>query len=215
MIRTFILDFDGTMADTQSFIVHVMQLTLKERRAAHRTPKQCSATIGLPLTQCFEVLLNLPTPEAQVYADTYRRIFDEERKPGAVKTFPHVIDTIKALHDKGCRVTIATSRGRESLENFLNDFQLNDYIAYTVCVGETEQAKPHPAPVLKTLEYLHEQPGNAIVVGDTTFDIAMGQGAGCQTCGVTYGNQTRTQLEAQHPTYLIDDFAELLKLASK
>ena len=214
MIRTFILDFDGTIADTQSFIVHVMQLTLKERGAAPRTPAQCAATIGLPLTQCFEVLLGIPTSEAQPFADTYRRIFDEERKPGAVKTFPHVIETIKTLHQRGCRVTIATSRGRESLENFLNDFQLNDFIDYTVCVGETEQSKPHPAPVLKTLEYLHETPEHAIVVGDTTFDIAMGQGAGCPTCGVTYGNQTRSQLEVQHPTYLIDDFAELLKLGS-
>ena len=212
MIRTFILDFDGTMADTQSFIVHVMQLTLKERGAAPRTPAQCAATIGLPLTQCFEVLLGIPTSEAQPFADTYRRIFDEERKPGAVQTFPHVVETIKALHQRGSRVTIATSRGRESLEHFIDDFQLNDYIAYTVCVGETEQAKPHPAPVLKTLEYLHEQPENALVVGDTIFDIAMGQGAGCPTCGVTYGNQTRSQLEAQHPTYLIDDFAELLTL---
>ena len=212
MIRTFILDFDGTIADTQSFIVHVMQLTLKERGAAPRTPEQCAATIGLPLMQCFEVLLGIPTSEAQPFADTYRRIFDEERKPGAVKTFPHVIETIKTLHQRGCRVTIATSRGRESLENFLNDFQLNDFIDYTVCVGETEQSKPHPAPVLKTLEYLHETPEHAIVVGDTTFDIAMGQGAGCPTCGVTYGNQTRSQLEAQHPTYLIDDFAELLTL---
>lgn len=212
MIRTFILDFDGTMADTQSFIVHVMQLTLKERGAAPRTPAQCAATIGLPLTQCFEVLLGIPTEEAQPYADTYRRIFDEERKPGAVQTFPHVVETIKALYQRGCRVTIATSRGRESLEHFIDDFQLNDYIAYTVCVGETEQAKPHPAPVLKTLEYLHEQPENALVVGDTIFDIAMGQGAGCPTCGVTYGNQTRSQLEVQHPTYLIDDFAELLTL---
>lgn len=212
MIRTFILDFDGTIADTQSFIVHVMQLTLKERGAAPRTPAQCAATIGLPLTQCFEVLLGIPTEEAQPYADTYRRIFDEERKPGAVQTFPHVVETIKALHQRGCRVTIATSRGRESLEHFIDDFQLNEYIAYTVCVGETEQAKPHPAPVLKTLEYLHEQPENALVVGDTIFDIAMGQGAGCPTCGVTYGNQTRSQLEAQHPNYLIDDFAELLTL---
>ncbi|MBR3013671.1 MAG: HAD family hydrolase [Bacteroidaceae bacterium] len=211
-MRTFILDFDGTIADTQSFIVHVMQLTLKERGAAPRTPAQCAATIGLPLTQCFEVLLGIPTEEAQPYADTYRRIFDEERKPGAVQTFPHVVETIKALHQRGCRVTIATSRGRESLEHFIDDFQLNEYIAYTVCVGETEQAKPHPAPVLKTLEYLHEQPENALVVGDTIFDIAMGQGAGCPTCGVTYGNQTRSQLEAQHPNYLIDDFAELLTL---
>ena len=212
MIHTFILDFDGTIADTQSFIVHVMQLTLKECGTAPRTPAQCAATIGLPLTQCFEVLLGISSEEAQPYADTYRRIFDEERKPGAVQTFPHVIDTIRTLHDKGCRVTIATSRGRESLQHFLDDFQLNDYIAYTVCVGETDHAKPHPAPVLKTLEYLNEKPENTLVVGDTTFDIAMGQGAGCLTCGVTYGNQTRTQLEAQRPTYLIDDFAELLQL---
>ena len=214
-MSTFILDFDGTIADTQSFIVHVMQLTLSRMGAEPRTTAQCAATIGLPLTQCFEALLGIPTAEAQPYADTYRRIFDEERKPGAVKTFPHVIETIKALYEAGHQVTIATSRGRESLQHFLNDFELNPYISFTVCVGETEHAKPHPEPVLKTLEYLHEQPENALVVGDTTFDIAMGQGANCLTCAVTYGNQTRTQLEPQHPTYLIDDFAELLTFGSK
>ena len=48
-----------------------------------------------------------------------------------------------------------------------------------------------------------------LVVGDTIYDLQMGAAAGCRTCGVTYGNQSRQQLLAAHPDHLIDTFPAL------
>ena len=73
-------------------------------------------------------------------------------------------------------------------------------------------AKPHPEPVLKTLRELGFKAAEAVVVGDTTFDIDMGRRAGATTVGVTYGNGTREQLEAHEADIVIDDFAQLLPL---
>ena len=130
----------------------------------------------------------------------------------AVPVFPHVFETLHALHQQGHRLTIASSRSRASLEGFLADMHLQTLISYVVSANEVTHAKPHPEPVLKTLEAFGIAAADAIVVGDTTYDIAMGQRAGCKTVAVTYGNQSRTELLQQSPDYIIDRFDHLLQL---
>ena len=44
-----------------------------------------------------------------------------------------------------------------------------------------------------------------LVVGDTTFDIEMGNRAGCRTCAVTWGNHSRELLLSACPDLIIDD----------
>ena len=77
---------------------------------------------------------------------------------------------------------------------------------------DVTHAKPHPEPVLKTLQELHFTPEEALVVGDTVYDIKMGQGAEVHTCGVTYGNGKRSELEKTITEYIIDDFGQLLEI---
>jgi phosphoglycolate phosphatase len=89
---------------------------------------------------------------------------------------------------------------------------LEPYISYIVSATEVTHAKPDPEPVLTTLQALGVKARDAMVVGDTTFDILMGQRAGTKTCGVTYGNGTREQMTVCRADYLIDDFAQLLDI---
>ena len=56
-------------------------------------------------------------------------------------------------------------------------------------------------------------PYEAIVVGDTSFDIQMGRNAGTRTCGVTYGNGSMESLS--DADWLIDDFGKLLDIVSE
>src|SRR5665647_3268056 len=70
----------------------------------------------------------------------------------------------------------------------------------------TSLPKPHPELALKLLAELGSDPAQAMVVGDTSYDILMGKGAGARTCAVTYGVHPRHQLEAAGPDYIIDRF---------
>ena len=74
---------------------------------------------------------------------------------------------------------------------------------------DVEKAKPDAEPVLKTLRRFGLQPAEALVVGDTKFDILMGRNAGAMTCGVTYGNGNREELQAARADYIIDHFEEI------
>lgn len=212
MTRLVILDFDGTIADTQPLILSSLQRTIKELHLPSRTDEQCKSIIGLPLNECFVTLLSVDDATAERCADVYRRVFDEDNHPGTVTLFPHVLETLKALHDRGLRLAICSSRGRPTLESFVRDFGLEYYVCMVVSAADVQHAKPHPEPVEKILEALGVKAAEALVVGDANYDILMGRNAGCRTCGVTYGNQSAAALRAAGADYLIDDFAEIMNI---
>ena len=211
-MKLVILDFDGTIGDSEPLITGTMFKTIDELGLPRRTREQCAAMIGLPLIQTFTDLIPMSREMGHKCAEVYTRIFSENNVAGAVPPFPHVTDTIRELHRRGCTLTIASSRRRPSLVDYVHEYGLDQYISYIVSAGDVKHAKPDPEPVLMTLQALSMKADDALVVGDTTFDILMGQRAGARTCGVTYGNGTREQITECHADYVIDDFAELLDI---
>ena len=211
-IKLIILDFDGTLADTRGLIVKTMQQTLKALGLESRTDEQCASMIGLPLKQAFTDLIPMSDEMGGQCVETYRRIFNENNALYVIPTFPHVMETLYKLHEQGYILTIASSRSNRSLREFVNDMHLNDVIPYVLGAEDVTRAKPHPDPVLQTLENFHCTPDEAMVIGDTWYDIEMGKRAGVRTCGVTYGNGTREELIKAGADYLLDDFGALLFL---
>ena len=214
-MKLIILDFDGTLADTRGLIVKTMQQTLEALGLESRTDDQCAAMIGLPLKQAFTDLIPMTDEMGERCVETYRRIFNENNALYVIPTFPHVIETLHLLHEQGYTLTIASSRSNRSLMEFVNDMHLNEIIPYVLGAEDVTRAKPHPEPVLKTLEDYGCKAEDALVVGDTWYDIEMGRQAGVRTCGVTYGNGTREELVDAGADFLIDDFGELVSILKK
>lgn len=208
-IKAVILDFDGTIGDTRGLIVRTMQQTLAEVGLPQRSDDECAAMIGLPLKQTFTCLMPMDDATGDLCETTYRRIFFENNRPGAVSLFPGVCDVIRRMHRAGLLVTIASSRFRASLMAFLEEMELVPYVPYVLGAGDVDHAKPAPDMVLKTLADNGLRPEEAIVVGDTVFDIRMAHAAGVKAVGVTYGNGRRGDLERERAEWIIDGFREL------
>lgn len=143
---------------------------------------------------------------------TYREIFEDVNREIGVPMFPHVAETVRLLHAKGCIVTIATSRGYKSAVEFVRSFGLDNVITLVVAAEDVRHAKPDAEPVLKTLKHYNLKPEDAVVVGDTHFDILMGRNAHCMTIGVTYGNGLRESLMEAGADAIVDDFAEIAEI---
>ena len=126
--------------------------------------------------------------------------------------FPNVADTLKWLKDNGITMSIASSRSSKSIRDFLSGLGIIDDIAYILGAEDVTKPKPDAEPVLKTLDALHYSADEALVVGDMPFDIMMGRNAGTRTCGVTYGNASRRQLEDSGANFVIDDIWELTEI---
>lgn len=208
--KIIILDFDGTLGDTTAVILKTMLGTIQELGLPERSEQECLAMIGLRLTEVPAKLFPELDLEPDLYALTYRRLFNEYNVEGAVELYPNVVETLTALKDRGLVLTIASSRSNASLNAYIKNLGLTDTITYVLGGNDVQEGKPHPEAVNRTLRELGFQPEEAIVVGDTVFDIHMGRNAGTRTCGVTYGNGTRESLT--DATWLINDFAELIDI---
>ena len=211
-MKLIIFDFDGTLADTRQQIVETMQQTIQTLGLASRTNEQCASMIGLPLKQAFTDLIPMSDEMGDQCVDTYRRIFNTNNAAYIIPTFPNVIETLLQLSAKGYILTIASSRSRKSLLDFVHSMHLEEIFPYILGADDVIHAKPHPEPVLRTLEAFGCSPEEALMVGDMKYDIEMGRRAGTQTCGVTYGNGSPQELKEAGANYLLNDFEEILTL---
>ncbi len=206
-IKIIILDFDGTLADTAAVIVRTMQATIKELGLPSRTEKECAAMIGLRLIEIPPVLFPDCDIDGDLYAATYRRLFHEYNTEGAVELYPNVMETLQELKARGYILTIASSRSHASLAEYVENLGLSSVIGYILGADDVDNGKPDPEPVARTLKRYCLNPDEALVVGDTVFDIEMGRNAGTRTCGVTYGNGSRDSLAGAD--MITDDFSRL------
>jgi phosphoglycolate phosphatase len=78
-----------------------------------------------------------------------------------------------------------------------------------------QKSQPNPEPVMNILEALGYKACQTLVVGDMDVDILMGANAGTKTCGVTYGNGTKKELEEVGADYVINSIDELIGIVEK
>ena len=207
------MDFDGTLCDTRKTIVRTLQMTMERLCLPVADEDVCAATIGLPLSESFRTIFpSLTENQADECAETYRDIFEENKKHLVPTVFPHVTQTLKELKRRGFTLSIASSRFNRSLMDFVRIFGFDKEISLVLGADNVTKAKPDPEPVLLTLKELGFRAGETLVVGDMPYDIMMGRRAGTKTCGVTYGNSSREELADSGADYIIDDFASLLQL---
>ena len=234
-MKYIIFDFDGTIGDSQSLIVKTLQDTMRARKLEVKSEEACAKTIGLRLDEAFVSLFGMSAEEGMECAATYREIFLENKMTMIVQPFPHVIETLRALHRQGYVLGMASSRNHCSLDGYVHQMQLEDIFSSIVAGDDVKHVKPAPDMVFKALgemlgmknpgasaedvlnpvtsaetEDIKDVLAETLVVGDMNFDMDMAHHAGCKACAVTYGNGTREQLASAE--FIIDDFAELLEL---
>ena len=210
-MAAIIFDFDGTLADTQRGIIATAQEVLRRMGFPPADERALAATIGLPLRENFTRGAGLSDEEADRAVVIYREIFETFAIP-AITLFPGVESVLATLAARGVPMAVASSRGQHSLEGLMHHLGLDRYIPLSFVFGVETAARPKPAPdiLYVILGKLGAKPEEALVVGDTTYDIEMGRAAGCFTCAVSYGNQSADQLAGASPNYLLDDLRKLL-----
>ena len=205
--RLAILDFDGTLADTATGVVRTMQAAFAEMGLPCPADEAVRQTIGLPLSDSIALLAGISGDALVRATDTYRRLW-ETNGTEQVALFEGVAETLAKLHAQGVVTAIATSRGHDSVESLCGKLGIRQYIDTVLGCDDVRRAKPSAVAALRLTDLHAVPPSQAWVVGDTAYDIAMGAAAGCHTCGVTYGNQSRRQLAEAGAERIADTFAE-------
>lgn len=210
--KCLIFDFDGTLADTQEGIIRTFQETIRLMGLHVPDRERVKSTIGLALKDGLKAGVDGMTDgQADQACIIYRRIFPEIAIP-CITAFKDAVSILSTLKDKGYRLAIATSRSHHSLDSLVSNLGFGGLFEGLYAAEDVVNHKPAPDLVLLILKDFGITPDETMVIGDATYDLLMGQGAGCRVCGVTWGNQSRDKLQSVNPDFIISDFKELFDI---
>ncbi|MBC3376768.1 HAD-IIIA family hydrolase [Pseudomonas sp. SWRI92] len=206
--KLLIFDWDGTLANSIGRIVESMHIAADRTGFARRDDFAVKGIIGLGLPEAIRSLYPDIDDDGLVifrqhYADHYIAL---EAEPSPL--FDGVADTLQLLRGEGYRMAVATGKARRGLDRVLKAHGWDDYFDITRAADETA-SKPHPLMLEQILAHCGVQAGQALMVGDSSFDLQMARNAGMSSVAVSYGAQTIEALKAFEPCLAIDHFPEL------
>ena len=208
--KVVMLDFDGTIARTIPAILHASEKMLK-MHGYTIDPVQVERNFGLALPEAFRCFANDPTIDDETIEQMvveFNNIYREECEP-LIELFDGVAVTLDALKRAGVTLLIASNNIRSVLERLTSRLNIAHYFDGIICADDVVSTKPSPDIALLALERYGVNGNEALVVGDSTYDMDMGRGANCDLCGVSFGSHTPEMLRAKGARYVIDDYSEL------
>jgi pyrophosphatase PpaX len=110
---------------------------------------------------------------------------------------------------------LVTSGDRDRVCRQLRAFGLTRFFRARVCGGDTEEKKPHPAPLLLALEKMKLRAAECVYVGDTPEDLAMARVVGMRAIAVLGTFPTEKSLRAARPEFLLEGLQELPELLER
>ena len=211
-LRLVIFDVDGTLVDSQSDIVAAMSAAFAA--VDHPAPDRARilSFVGLSL----DVLMPQLAPELPAsvharmiaaYKADYMRLRAEVGVAQSSPLYPGALETLKALHAQPeVLLGVATGKSRRGLDKLIEGHGLEGMFV-TQQVADHHPSKPHPAMILQALADTGVAAQQAVMVGDTSFDMDMSAAAGVRGVGVSWGYHGAERLNGA--AQVIHSFGEL------
>ncbi|WP_322866467.1 HAD-IA family hydrolase [Aquicoccus sp. G2-2] len=207
-LRLAVFDVDGTLADSQGEIAGAMHAAFASEALAPPSRAQILAIIGLSLDEAMLTLA--PDQDAPCRArlvGAYRHAYSTQRRQNGVSPlYPGAVAALEALAgDPFLLMGVATGKSKRGVDALIEAHGLERFFV-TRQAADFHPSKPHPAMLLAALDEAGVTPGNAVMIGDTRFDMDMARNAGVASLGVSWGYHPAETLDAD---YLAADFADV------
>ena len=199
-LRLILFDVDGTLVDSQGDIVAAM--TAAYDRAGLECPPRAAilGIVGLSLTVAVRQLTpGLRDETYQTLVETYKESYHRRRvELGVGRSSPlypgirEMLTQVQAVPEN--LLGVATGKSRRGLDALLAGHGL-ERVFLTQQVADHHPSKPHPSMVLTALAETGVEPANAVMIGDTEFDMAMARAAGVRSIGVSWGYHAPDRLD--------------------
>lgn len=199
MTRLIVWDFDGTLVDSRPQIEAGLDHTVARLGLDPGVRDTWLKCVGLPVREAIERTF---VPLGLAYDDVYPvyRSFDWPGSEHLIRPFAGIPELLADLHAAGVRMAIASSKRGEPLRRQAARFGWQPYFDPVVTPDEVgDDTKPHPASLLLALRAHGLAPGDAVMVGDTPFDLEMARRAGVPGIGIAHGVYGAAELEAYGP----------------
>lgn len=206
--QAVIFDWDGTLMDSTARIVSCLREASARADLAILTDRQYLNVIGLSLDHALRALHPEATEwQVKVMDAVYRWQFMEVNAVGMMP-FSGAESLLSELNMQGVHVAVATGKSRHGLDAVLAETGFHHYFVLTKSAEETA-SKPDPTMLSEILEALSLDVSQALMVGDSVFDLDMAQRIGMDCVAMTHGVHDVEQLKQFNPVCVCDDLHQL------
>lgn len=208
MYKLLIFDWDGTIIDSEARIIASMQAAAQELGHDELLPEAIRNIIGLGLPEAIRALIpRLDNAAVELMRQRYSHQF-VSRDQTPARLYPGAEETLKRLKTRGYRLAVATGKSRRGLNRVLTQTGLGELFETTRCADET-CSKPDPRMLQEILEETGMGPEEAVMIGDTEYDLEMGRRIGMGRVAVSYGAHELERLRRYDPLVEIHRFPEI------
>lgn len=208
MIKAVLFDLDGTLINTNKLILESFKHTFRTQLNMEMEDEKIVKFFGEPLKKS---LSSVDPNNVEMLVDAFHK-FNSANHDILAEKYEGTIETIKALKERGIKVSIVTSKRRIMTERSLKLIKVYDLMDVIVTPEDTDKHKPNGDPALLACQRLGVSPGEALMVGDSIYDVKCGKNAGSKTCIVTYSFFSVEELLKENPDYVIDKLWELINI---
>jgi phosphoglycolate phosphatase len=215
-LRLAVFDVDGTLVDSQAHIVAAMDTSFEEANLVPPSSGAVRRIIGLSVPQAIAQLApDLAPARIDALVDGYKAAYVRLRAALGAEASP-LYPGIAALLDRlGSRddllLGVATGKSRRGLDVVLDTHALAPRFV-TAQVADDHPSKPHPAMLLSAVADAGVETDNAVMIGDTVFDMQMARNARVAPLAVGWGYHAAEALAAESPVGIAPDAEALERL---
>jgi len=207
--KLLIFDWDGTIMDSVARIVDCLRKAGEEVLGEeNRSEHELKDVIGLGLKEALEQLHpSVNSKQIKNMSNVYRYQYMEVNETSSV-LFDGAEAILDTLEQQGYWLAVATGKGRQGLDQVLEITGLGPRFHTTRCASETF-SKPHPLMLEEILQQLGMHTKDALMIGDTEYDMEMAKNANMDRLGVSYGVHPTERLMKHQPIGCIDNLNQL------
>lgn len=207
--QLLIFDWDGTLVDSIGRIVASLRQAADACGLPQLSDERLKGIIGLGMVEAIDCLY--PGLRATSSVERFRSVYGDcylalEAQPSAL--FPGVQEALEAFRAEGYQLAVATGKSRRGLHKVLEGRGWLNYFDVTRCADETS-SKPAPLMLHEILAHCRVRPDQALMVGDSLFDLQMAHRADMHSVAVGHGAQSLSVLLEESPILAIEHFDEL------
>lgn len=204
-MRLVLFDLDGTLIDSRRSITDAMTAAFVEGGLEPPTPEATASIVGISLEKAVAALAPQLDEETRAnitarYRAAYLR---SAATPGADPLYAGIEEILGDLDRRGFLLGVATGKSRSGAEAALTRNGIRERFV-TLQTGDGGPSKPHPDVILRGLRDTGAEARRTVMVGDATYDILAARAAGVGSIGVTWGFQTRADLEGAGADIIVD-----------
>lgn len=214
MTKLAIFDCDGTLVDSQADIVWAMACAFEHAEQVPPDPSKVRRIVGLSLPMAIRHLApDLREADRNAIVNFYKSAFRNRREEGDLneRLYDGIAELLHTLHSSNWQLAVATGKSDRGLNAVLDHHSLT-HLFTSLQTADHHPSKPHPAMLEAALIETGFEADQAVMIGDTSFDIEMAGAANMRAIGVAWGYHTPEELTASGAETVARDAAHLQQI---